>query len=156
MTQQTRLGVYGGPRQPYGSFAGKVESGGEPVGTEVHTRLGAYGGPRQRYGSFAGKVESGGVPVGTEVHTRLGAYGGARQRYGSFAGKGGTPIVSPATPDSYSVGGTAPSEIRKRRRSLKRYSEQVRQELMDQLIMEDEELIFAIARLIGENNGQIK
>ena len=53
----TRLGLYGGPRSPYGSFAGKeteVTPDG-PKGAGLFTRLGAYGGPRSRYGDFTGK-----------------------------------------------------------------------------------------------------
>ena len=58
MAQITRLGLYGGPRGLYGSFAGKAEA---PL-TGPHnpgeiTRLGLAGIPRGLYGSFAGKEE---------------------------------------------------------------------------------------------------
>ena len=43
----TRLGLYGGARPPYGSFADKEYQ-------ERHlTRLGLYGGPRTQYASFS-------------------------------------------------------------------------------------------------------
>ena len=48
----TRLGLYGGPQQPYGSFAGKD---GQFGFTGQVTRLGLYGGPRSPYGVFTGK-----------------------------------------------------------------------------------------------------
>ena len=53
----TRLGLYGGPRPPYGSFSPKTESV-VPKSTDPITRLGLYGGPRQLYGDFAPKTEA--------------------------------------------------------------------------------------------------
>ena len=47
----TRLGLYGGARPPYGSFADK-ESTVKPR----LTRLGLHGGPRMRYSSFTKAV----------------------------------------------------------------------------------------------------
>lgn len=32
----TRLGLYGGARKPYGSFAGKVSAGGLPIALCLH------------------------------------------------------------------------------------------------------------------------
>jgi hypothetical protein len=80
----TRLGEYGGARQPYGSFIGKeIESGVKP--SDRITRLGLYGGPRQLYGSFAGKeIEAGEGGKSSDRITRLGCYGGPRQLYGLF------------------------------------------------------------------------
>jgi hypothetical protein len=54
MAAVTRLGLYGGARKPYGSFAGKSPAPLKPY-TKTFTRLGLYGGPRPPYGSFAGK-----------------------------------------------------------------------------------------------------
>ena len=45
MSAITRLGLYGGPRAPYGTIV---------VAAQI-TRLGLYGGPRQVYGTFTGK-----------------------------------------------------------------------------------------------------
>lgn len=88
----TRLGAYGGPRPPYGSFAGKAAAGGHPVA--YITRLGMHGGPRPRYGSFAGKTS--GAPGHPVAHiTRLGMYGGPRPLYGDFTGKTGTVAAVP-------------------------------------------------------------
>lgn len=93
MAGTTRLGLYGGARQPYGSFAGKTEltSGPHPV-AEI-TRLGLYGGPRQLYGSFVGKTASTSGPHPVPRITRLGLYGGPRQLYGLFTNK--TIVVVP-------------------------------------------------------------
>lgn len=52
----TRLGLYGGARKPYGSFAGKGLGAKSYVKTI--TRHGLYGGARPPYGDFSGKVES--------------------------------------------------------------------------------------------------
>ena len=57
----TRKGNYGGARSPYGSFAGKGNSG--PVTGPV-TRHGNYGGARALYGSFDGKTA--GIPATTK------------------------------------------------------------------------------------------
>lgn len=58
-TQVTRLGLHGGARELYGSFAGKAEA----VSTRADlTRLGLAAIPRQRYGSFAGKAAA--APTG--------------------------------------------------------------------------------------------
>jgi len=105
----TRLGAYGGPRQPYGSFANKEPL--VPVIPEVITRLGASGIPRQLYGDFSGKIPTEEeitrlgasgfprqlygnftnkeplIPVITDTITRLGLYGGPRSLYGDFSGK---------------------------------------------------------------------
>ena len=54
MAAVTRLGLHGGPRSPYGSFAGKSPAPLKTY-TQTFTRLGLYGGPRPPYGSFAGK-----------------------------------------------------------------------------------------------------
>ena len=54
MAHLTRLGLYGGPRQKYGTFSGKVE--GVPPGAAFVTRLGLYGGPRSLYATFSGKA----------------------------------------------------------------------------------------------------
>jgi hypothetical protein len=48
----TRHGLNGGPRQLYGTFAGKI-----PENVRI-TRLGLYGGPRPPYGTFGGKTSS--------------------------------------------------------------------------------------------------
>jgi len=50
----TRLWPYGGPGEPYGSFAGKTVPPTHPVGKI--TRLWLYGGPGHIRGSFAGKT----------------------------------------------------------------------------------------------------
>ena len=50
MANIIRHGLYGGPRQLYGPFAGKI-----PENTKL-TRLGLYGGSRQLYGAFGGKT----------------------------------------------------------------------------------------------------
>ena len=47
----TRLGLYGGARPPYGSFADK-----ESTAKQHLTRLGLHGGPRMRYSSFTKAV----------------------------------------------------------------------------------------------------
>ena len=52
----TRLGLYGGPRQLWGTFSGKTEAIGGPKATDQITRLGLYGGPRFLYGTFSGKA----------------------------------------------------------------------------------------------------
>lgn len=86
----TRLGAYGGPRPPYGSFAGKSAAGRSVAHI---TRLGAYGGARPPYASFAGKASGAvGHPVGHIA--RLGMHGGPRPLYASFAGKTPTEIVT--------------------------------------------------------------
>jgi len=92
----TRLGAHGGPRPPYGSFAGKTAAGRSVAHI---TRLGAYGGARPRYASFAGKSAGAGHPV---AHiTRLGLYGGARPLYASFTGK--TPTVPSVTRPAHNL-----------------------------------------------------
>jgi hypothetical protein len=48
----TRHGLYGGARQPYGDFTGKV-AGAHPVANV--TRHGLYGGARGLYGNFEDK-----------------------------------------------------------------------------------------------------
>ena len=53
MAQKTRLGLYGGPRQLYGTFSGKAPA---VILKGQVTRLGLYGGPRQLYGTFSGKT----------------------------------------------------------------------------------------------------
>jgi hypothetical protein len=55
MAAVTRLGLHGGPRSPYGSFAGKTTAPLKSY-TKTFTRLGLHGGPRTPYGSFAGKA----------------------------------------------------------------------------------------------------
>lgn len=85
----TRLGLYGGPRTPYGAFAPKSPASG--VTTEEITRLGLYGGPRSPYGGFAPKTP-GGV-IGVNQVTRLGMYGGPRFPYGVFNPKTGGDVV---------------------------------------------------------------
>lgn len=79
----TRLGLYGGARQPAGSFAGKVALG---VTKGTVTKLGLYGGTRQLQGSYLGKVEDGTVVTKPRL-TRLGLYGGTRPLYSTFTGK---------------------------------------------------------------------
>ena len=71
MAAVTRLGLYGGSRSPYGSFAGKTP--GVPVSADVVTRLGLYGGPRAPYGSFAGK-EAGSTGDGSLGRLSAGLY----------------------------------------------------------------------------------
>jgi hypothetical protein len=61
----TRLGGWGGPRAPFGSFAGKEE---EITPKGIITRLGGWGGPRMRYGSFAGKEEADVAVSGPSKH----------------------------------------------------------------------------------------
>lgn len=96
MTAVTRLGLGGGPRGLYGSFAGK-QAGGGPDTTPV-TRLGLGGSTRGLYGSFAGKVAGGpGPDPGTDQVTRLGLAGGPRGLYGSFAGKASATAPPPTT-----------------------------------------------------------
>ncbi len=56
MAQKTRLGLYGGPSQLYGTFSGKTPA--VSLKGQV-TRLGLYGGPRQLYGTFSGKTAAG-------------------------------------------------------------------------------------------------
>ena len=56
MAAVTRLGLHGGPRSPYGSFAGKAAAPLKTY-TKTFTRLGLHGGPRPPYGSFAGKTQ---------------------------------------------------------------------------------------------------
>ena len=82
----TRLGNYGGARQPYGSFSPKAEDVAGKS-TDQLTRLGGYGGARQLYGTFSGKTPAVGGGKSTDQLTRLGLYGGARQLYGDFSGK---------------------------------------------------------------------
>ena len=101
----TRLGLGGGSRGLYGSFAGKTPQA-TPEGDAV-TRLGLYGGTRSPYGSFAGKTEGGEIPAHPHL-TRLGLYGGPRGLYGSFAGKTEA-VIDLETPGYYGAG------LRKRR-----------------------------------------
>ena len=54
MAAVTRLGLHGGPRSPYGSFAGKTTAPLKSY-TKTFTRLALHGGARPPYGSFAGK-----------------------------------------------------------------------------------------------------
>ena len=54
MAAVTRLGLHGGPRSPYGSFAGKAAAPLKTY-TKTFTRLGLHGGPRPPYGAFSGK-----------------------------------------------------------------------------------------------------
>ena len=84
----TRLGLYGGARPSYGSFADK-ESTVKPR----LTRLGLHGGARPPYSDHSraaiGKSQS---------HiTRLGQHGGPRMRYSSFA-KSVAAVVGVAEP----------------------------------------------------------
>jgi len=76
----TRLGSSGIPREPNGSFSGKVASGGGRVIARV-TRLGVSGFTRGLYGSFAGK--SSGAPV---VESRPTGGGGKFGRSGYIIG----------------------------------------------------------------------
>lgn len=70
----TRLGGWGGPRSPCGSFAGKILATEFPrPAVPVLTRLGGYGGPRLPFGSFAGKVEAD-IPVEVPEARRRGGY----------------------------------------------------------------------------------
>lgn len=78
----TRIGAYGGPRQTYGSFAGKAVSGED---LRI-TRVGMYGGPRQLYGAFDNKTPADAIERDGRF-TRIGMYGGPRQLYGPFDGK---------------------------------------------------------------------
>jgi len=75
----TRLGLYGGPRSPYGSFAGKLE---DVAPRDTVTRLGLYGGTRGLYGSFAGKVV-GEVPVEEETPVVIASGGGTPRQFRS-------------------------------------------------------------------------
>ncbi len=91
-SQLTRLGLYGGTRGLYGSFAGKVEnenSAGPHNPGEI-TRLGLAAIPRGLYGSFAGKVEAAPEPEPEpEVEETPAAGGGAEpQRRAPFTGRG--------------------------------------------------------------------
>jgi hypothetical protein len=93
----TRLGLYGGPRSPYGDFSLKGAASGTKSFTSVFTRHGLHGGPRKPYGSFAGKEASEGTKPFTSVWTRHGLHGGPRIPYGSFEGKLPTEIEEVVT-----------------------------------------------------------
>ena len=56
---KTRLGLYGGPRSPYGDFTKAAPS--VKTFSGAYVRLGLYGGSRSPYGSFAGKTA--GIPA---------------------------------------------------------------------------------------------
>ena len=124
MPQLTRLGVGGGPRGTYGSFAGKsVEA--HPV-AEI-TRLGPDATPRRLYGSFAGKTPTI-PPVDHPVGklTRLGMYGAPRGLYGDFASKALTEIEE-------DLGGSTWLKSQRER---------------DMLLREDEELLSLITSIV--------
>ena len=78
MAAVSRLGLYGGSRSPYGSFAGKTAyapPASKPY-TKTFTRLGLYGSTRTPYGAFAGKTETIVVPSKAGGHI-----GRKRRRY---------------------------------------------------------------------------
>jgi len=75
MAVVTRLGLYGGPRRLYGSFAGKAE---DVAPRDTVTRLGLYGATRGLYGSFAGKTEA--EAPAPEVEVAVVASGGGTPR----------------------------------------------------------------------------
>lgn len=78
MAVQTRLGVSGFARPPYGSFAGKTaapDTFPRPDGIGPFTRLGVSGFARTPYGSFAGKAETVVEPP-TETPAEFAFYGG--------------------------------------------------------------------------------
>ena len=99
----TRLGLYGGARQPNGSFTGKTLAG---ASRDKITRLGLYGGTRQLQGPYTGKALDGDV-LKPKI-TKLGLYGGTRQLQGSYTGKvlDGTPVARPTITRLGLYGGT--------------------------------------------------
>lgn len=88
----TRLGLYGGPRSPYGSFVGKTQ--GKSY-TQTFTRLGLYGGSRYPYGDFSGKVSI--TPEPPVVEPPIYSGGGAVSAPGAGGG-GFVPYRSPSYP----------------------------------------------------------
>ena len=90
------LGPGGYPKEPYGSFLGKMAGGKSPGPFSV---LGPQGVPRPPYGSFIGKVSGGGKGQGP--FSVLGPQGVPRPPYGSFAGKVSGPPVTGIIVDPY-------------------------------------------------------